>query len=819
MTTAPENLKKIWELAQSGDLSLAPDYLHSCHDLELNPPGATRAICAALYFMLGDQQRALSLAKVDWTLADHDSAGLMGAVLFGQAHFSLAYPALLHAVSGKTYDPGAHLMNLGRTLLYLGKSEDALTYLQRAQELVTHDQDLALQSLVEAYLILGRPQEALDLTSDDLNDISMIITRVNLLCATNRHADAAIFLSKARDRHPDDLTLLLLSADVAQIRGRIIETVQAIEQILKREPENISLWSKLAHLGCHHKNVKASRQAANRALELAVSKDALQQAIALNAHAHVLVEEGSMSEAEAAYREALRLSPAYLMAMTGLGNLLTQQGRLNEAISYFYQVRAVAPLQGWTQLINAREVPEDPKILEEIERAARHPGIEGPVSSSLLYTLASAWDKKKDYDHAMKLALEANEASKKLLPYSPINHRQRVDRILATFSKEFFMSRQGWGNSSRLPVFVLGMPRSGTTLTEQILASHSTVFGAGELGLVNEQIQKLEFWELHLGSRYAYPELIHDLGQDRCQAIAREWLIKLQKFDPDAHHVIDKLPHNFEQIGLIKLLFPNAIIFHCRREPRDIAVSNYITDYAAKFGGMGFAYDLQWIGEQLVDHDRLMLHWHELFPGQIFEVSYENLVVDTEHWARNMINFMGLKWEPEVLDFQSLDRPVKTASVWQVRQPVYTTSKDRWKCYEAYLKPLEETLKQVPKWPQPLPLKPVQPDLFSIAMSHMKSGDHQRAIEDFERLLEINQHHAAAHHFLGCALYEIKNYQAALISMRKSIKLHPYHPTWWENLARAGKIIGNQALAEKALQNAKQLRENQKLHSNNDQII
>ena len=185
------------------------------------------------------------------------------------------------------------------------------------------------------------------------------------------------------------------------------------------------------------------------------------------------------------------------------------------------------------------------------------------------------------------------------------------------------------------------MPRSGTTLTEQILGSHSQVFGAGELGLVSEQIGKLNMWERHVGSGLHYPECVADLSRERSARLAEHWLGELQAFDPQARHVIDKLPHNFEHIGLIKLLFPNAIIFHCKREPRDVAVSNYITDYAAKFGGMGFAYDLGWIGEQLVDHDRLMAHWHATRPGRILDVDYASLTQDPEGVMRKVAGFCG----------------------------------------------------------------------------------------------------------------------------------------------------------------------------------
>jgi len=259
--------------------------------------------------------------------------------------------------------------------------------------------------------------------------------------------------------------------------------------------------------------------------------------------------------------------------------------------------------------------------------------------------------------------------------------------------------------------------------------------------------------------------------------------------------LIDKFPHNFEHIGLIKLLFPSATIVHVRREPRDIAVSNYITDYAAKFGGMGFAYDLGWIGEQLVDHDRLMAHWHRLFPGQILELPYEDLVDATEGWARRMLVHLGVAWEEQVLAFQELDRPVKTASVWQVRQPVYTTSKARWKRYQAHLAPLEEALSRIPPDPETLPPQP--PGLFDAAMAALQAGWAAEAQRLFAQLLQHRPHHAAAQHFLGAALAQQGQLAEAREAMRRSLQLHPFQPSWLANLAAMEDALGDGAAAKR----------------------
>ena len=203
--------------------------------------------------------------------------------------------------------------------------------------------------------------------------------------------------------------------------------------------------------------------------------------MALAAHAHVLTEEEQHAQAETVYREALAIAPRCTPALSGLGQLLMQLGRVEEAIQNYEHLRTIAPLQGWSQLIHAREVPDDPQVLEQMARAAHRASLEGPVQTHMLFNLAAAWEKKKDNDKAWAFATEANEATKDKLNYRPEVHRQRVEREMSRFSKAFMHSRQGWGSLSELPVFVLGMPRSGTTLVEQILGSHSQVFGAGVL--------------------------------------------------------------------------------------------------------------------------------------------------------------------------------------------------------------------------------------------------------------------------------------------------------------------------------------------------
>ncbi len=726
----------------------------------------------------------------------------LGACLLATGNMKAARPHLEKAVELIPQSGGAWL-NLARAQLAQDQAELALASLDRAHSLPDKESDIYNLTRAEVLMRLGRRGEAVGQLRQAISagQDGAAQSLVNLLCSQGEHDEAWQVLREELEKSPDAVPLLELAAELAQVRGRFGEADHYLDRALKLEPENAALWRSRAMMASRRLSADQGRAAADQALALTREKSGLPFALALATHAHVLIEEEKHAQAETAYREALAIAPRCVPALSGLGHLLMQLGRVDEAVASFEQLREVAPLQGWSQLIQARQVPDDPQVLEQMAMAAHRASLDGPVQTHMLFTLAAAWEKKKDHEQAWAFATEANEATKDKLSYRPEVHRQRVEREMARFSKAFMDSRQGWGDRSELPVFVLGMPRSGTTLVEQILGSHSQVFGAGELSLVPELIQKLNAWETRIGSRREYPECIDDMARDESLRFAAKHLAELQAYAPQASRIVDKLPHNFEHIGLIKLMFPNAKILHIQREPRDVAISNYFTDYSAKFGGMGFAYDLSWIGEQLVDQDRLMAHWHHVFPGQILEVDYDALVEDVEGWARTIIDYLALPWEDGVLSFQQLERAVKTASVWQVRQPVYTTSKAKWKRYAPHLDALEAAMAEVPPAPAPSALSKVDAGAFLRGMSELQSGHPELAQQTFKSLLSARPAHAAAHHFLGAALYQMAQHEEARKEMKRSLELLGNQPQWLENLAKVEVALGNNDQAQKILDN------------------
>ncbi len=718
----------------------------------------------------------------------------LGACLLAAGQLPKARPFIEKAAQLMPQSGGS-LLNLAHLQLELKEHQAALDTLDRAAKLPDAEKDILNSLRAEVLVRLGNPEAAMrnlraNAQSGAIQDIVALIRHLTTI---GQHDEAWRSLREAIEQQPEHIDLLELAAELSQVKGRYGEADRYLGRALDMAPENAALWRRRALLTGRRLSPEVARNAANKALELTESKGGHEHALSLSTHAHVLSEEDQLEAAQAAYRQALELNPQCIPAMRGLGQLLMQLGHVDEATGLYEQLSQIAPIQGWSQLIHARVLPEDETALQRMETVARRPSLEGAVQSNLLFTLASAWEKKGDYDKAWSLATEANNATRTHLNYRPEVHRARIEREMARFSRAFMDSRKSWGIDSEVPVFVLGMPRSGTTLVEQILGSHSQVFGAGELSLVPELIQKLNAWESKTGSRREYPECIDEMTADESRKFASKHLEELKAYAPDALRIVDKLPHNFEHIGLIKLIFPNAKILHLKREPRDVAMSNYFVDYGAKFGGMGFAYDLSWIGEQLVDHQRLMQHWHQVFPGQILEVDYDALVEDVEGWAQRIISYLGLPWEDGVLSFQELDRAVKTASVWQVRQPVYKTSKAKWKRYESHLQPLELALAEVPPMPSPLPLPQLEPGMFLLGMDHLKSNRPEEAEACFRKILAARPAHAAAHHFLGATLLQLGQTEAARKEMRRSIELLPGQRQWIENLIRIEERLGNAA--------------------------
>ena len=621
--------------------------------------------------------------------------------------------------------------------------------------------------------------------------VALVLGHALLLAGIDRHAAAEVALRRALQRWPGDADIVLQLVDLSLAQGQWGQATGLLRSAIARDGANPDLHAKLSGVLLRGRHPLA-RESADRALALvdqAPDTDPAQRHRAWLALAQVESDERNPAAAQALFDQILQADPQDLLALQACGQHQMLNGQIDAAVALFERVKAIDPVAGASALIHARHFPDDEASLDRIEQAARLPSLEGSVRSSLLFQLAAAWDKRADHDQAFALAREANEASKRQLRYDAADHRQQSARIRARFSAALFKHRPDCGVDSTLPIYVLGMPRSGTTLVEQIIAGHSQIFGAGELSVIPQVIAGLERWERHTGSGRHYPDCVDDLTPEVVQGIANDVLKTLQALAPEARCVVDKLPHNFENIGLIKFLFPQARILSVRRDARDIAISNYFTDYQAKHSGMGFAYDLGWIGEQLDDHALLMQHWQQLFPGQIHELWYEDLVDNTEAVARRMLDYIGVGWEPEVLNFNALERPVKTASLWQVRQPIYRSASARWQHYSQHLAPLgagrpAQTAAITDMLSLPLP------GLLGQGTALYQADELDAAEHSFKKLLRQLPDHAAANFMTGL-IYLRKGHRADGIAlMAKAQQTCPWNRPWRQDLIQAYELHG-----------------------------
>jgi len=423
-----------------------------------------------------------------------------------------------------------------------------------------------------------------------------------------------------------------------------------------------------------------------------------QRAIVLNpnsAATHYLLgaalyQADDASGSEASFRHALSLAPDNPKAWHGLGGVLRISGRFDEALSCFRRALDLDPdlAEAYRSLAVTGQQASDEAQLKRLRALLASP--ERPVSYRIIagFALGALLDNADRYDEAFPCFAEANalhrqqqaEAGER---FDAEAFRRDVDRLMEIDTPALLSATASWGNPSEMPVFIVGMPRSGTSLVEQIAATHSRVFGAGERKDIDGISNTLTAH--NRGKPIAKWDAVF------ARQLADQHVADLQALGADAARVIDKMPDNVFFLWLIAALFPSARVILCQRDPRDICLSCYFHRFTQ---GHPYAYDLADCGLRALEVERLSTHWLRVLPLEMLAIDYEELVADLEGESRRLIEFLGLDWEPACLDFHRTERPVFTASTWQVRQPLYTRSVGRWRCYEQHLGPLLEVLAQ-----------------------------------------------------------------------------------------------------------------------------
>jgi len=389
---------------------------------------------------------------------------------------------------------------------------------------------------------------------------------------------------------------------------------------------------------------------------------------------------GRVEEAEAAYRRALTLRPDLERTRYNLGSALQAIGRFDDAVACYADMIAAQPdhAQAYLRYTQCRKMLEaDLPALARLDALTELPHADPQNRINARFALGKLHDDLQHYDEAFGHYSEANRLERAGKPFDRQQLVEEIDAQIAAFSADFLAARAGLGlagDVSPAPIFIIGMPRSGTTLLDQILSSHSLVESAGEQN----------FWT----SRPALPEGQRGatFSQREVEQLARDYLEFMRPLTPPSRYVIDKLPHNFLRLGLIRLCFPAARFIHCKRDARDTCLSMFFQKFVTSHPYANDLDDLAFVYRQ---YQRLMAHWQSVLPQAILDVQYEDVVADPLAQSQRMLAFCGLEWEAACANLSGNKRAVMTASNWQVRQPINNKAVARWKHYRKHLAALD----------------------------------------------------------------------------------------------------------------------------------
>jgi tetratricopeptide (TPR) repeat protein len=495
------------------------------------------------------------------------------------------------------------------------------------------------------------------------------------LAALGRIDEAILQYQRALALRPDDADANGNLGVALAAQGRFEDAVTHYGRALLLNPTHAGVYYNLGIALAALGRIDEAIRYYQRAVELKP-----EYADAHNNLGNTLAALGRSDDAMTHYAQALAINPDHAEAHNNLGNIFREQGRFSDAAAHYTRVIAIQPDRAEAHFHRAEiktfhQGDEDLTALEKLAHRETLPPRKGPF---IHFALAKALEDSGDYPGAFRHLRTGNLLKRAQINYDETAVADNFRRIEAMFDQSLFERFPAAGDPSSTPVFVLGMPRSGSSLIEQILASHPQIHGAGELTDLETAMRNI------LGA--PYPQCVADLDATALRDIGRDYLARLSARAPGKARIVDKLPGNFFYIGLIRLILPNARIIHTLREPNDTCVSCYSKLFAS---GHFFSYDLSELGRFYRRYSELMNHWRRVLPPQsILDVAYEDVVDDLEGQARRLVDFCGLPWDDACLNFYKTSRPVKTASAVQVRKPLFRSSLQRWRRFEAGIGPL-----------------------------------------------------------------------------------------------------------------------------------
>ncbi len=577
----------------------------------------------------------------------------LGEVFMLQGRLSAARECLLAAEKLEP-DSRSIKLKLGRVLAGLGRDEDAGEAFEASFKLTPYREEL-IEGLRQQRM--GNPREAEQIYRSVLA------------------------------RNPEDVDALRLMAGIAMKAKQWGDAAVLLEKALALAPDFFQGWMDLALAHQEQDELDDAMAALQRALQLEPRKPN-----AYTAMGTITALRGNQEEASEMFAKALVHNEGHAGALAGMGHVLKTIGRNEEAISAYRRCAQHNPGHGeaYWSLANLKTFRfEDAEIAAMEEQIAR-PELGDEPRANILFALGKASEDRGDYDQSFEFYQEGNAVRRQWESYDPVNTLDTHDKFIEVFSAEFLQRHQGAGHTADAPIFIVGLPRSGSTLQEQILASHSQVEGTHELPELS-RVAKTTRRFSEEGKNY--PESVLALDVSAFATLGEDYVHRAQRHRAgEKPRFTDKLPNNFVHVGFIHLTLPNAKIIDARRHPLDSCFGSYKQLFAR---GQPFTYDLYELGEFYLEYLRVMDYWESVLPAKVLRVQYEEVVADLDGQVKRILEYCDLPFEESCLAFYETQRAVKTASSEQVRQPIYSTSVQSWRNFEAHLAPLIEVLEPV----------------------------------------------------------------------------------------------------------------------------
>ena len=578
------------------------------------------------------------------------------------------------------------LYDLGVALGAMGRGDEAIAALRRAVR-INPRHALAWRSLADQLSVAGDEagsNDALDKHLEVSTPHPELIEAADLFRKGNVGKAEGI-TREVLKKDPTDVVAIRLLANIGLKVGQTADAKNLLQRCLELAPD--------FHTARHSYAIALFRS--QDLVEALVQLDILLKAEPLNPQymilkASVLVRKGDHDEAMEMYERLLKDYPNQARPYTNYGHTLKTVGRLDDAIKAYRKSIELSPGIGesYWSLANLKTFRFSDDDIAKMRGQVVDDGGDPDDQSHLAFALGKAYEDREDYDQSFYYYQRGNAIRSKHHPHNAKKNVFDMARQIKTFDAEFLEARKGQGCPSPDPIFVVGLPRAGSTLLEQILASHSMVEGTAELPYIIAISRRLaQTTRKHPAGKY--PEVMTELSSEKLRELGEGYLESARVQRSDLPFFIDKMPNNFRHIGLIHSILPNAKIIDARRHPMGGCFSGFKQLFAQ---GQTYTYDLTDVGRYYRDYVTLMDHWDKVLPGRVLCVQYEDMVADTENQIRRLLDYCGLEFEEQCLRFYETKRAVRTPSSEQVRQPVYTEGLEQWRNYEKHLGPLKEAL-------------------------------------------------------------------------------------------------------------------------------